>query len=77
MAKIKKITKDMIIDDVLQLDEKLGEVFLGFGMHCIFCHLGLEETVEEAAQVHEVDADFLIKKLNEVYLQDLKEKNSK
>lgn len=77
MAKIKKITKDMIIDDVLQLDEKLGEVFLGFGMHCIFCHLGLEETVEEAALVHEVDADFLIKKLNEVYLQDLKEKNSK
>lgn len=77
MKKIKKITKDMIIDDVLQLDEKLGEVFLGFGMHCIFCHLGLEETVEEAAQVHEVDADFLIKKLNEVYLQDLKEKNSK
>ena len=67
----------MIIDDVLQLDEKLGEVFLGFGMHCIFCHLGLEETVEEAALVHEVDADFLIKKLNEVYLQDLKEKNSK
>ncbi len=77
MAKIKKITKDMIIDDVLQLDEKLGEVFLGFGMHCIFCHLGLEETVEEAALVHEVDADFLIKKLNEVYFQDLKEKNSK
>ncbi len=77
MAKRKKITKDMIIDDVLQLDEKLGEVFLGFGMHCIFCHLGLEETVEEAALVHEVDADFLIKKLNEVYLQDLKEKNSK
>lgn len=77
MAKIKKITKDMIIDDVLQLDEKLGEVFLGFGMHCIFCHLGLEETVEEAALVHEVDADFLIKKLNEVYLQDLKEKKSK
>ena len=77
MAKIKKITKDMIIDDVLQLDEKLGEVFLGFGMHCIFCHLGLEETVEEAAQVHEVDADFLIKKLNEVYLQDLKEKKFK
>lgn len=77
MAKIKKITKDMIIDDVLQLDEKLGEVFLGFGMHCIFCHLGLEETVEEAALVHEVDADFLIKKLNEVYFQDLKEKKSK
>lgn len=67
-----QITKDMIIDDVLQLDESLGDVFLGFGMHCIFCHLGLEETVEEAAQVHEVDVDFLVKKLNEVYNQNHK-----
>ena len=72
-----QITKDMIIDDVLQLDESLGDVFLGFGMHCIFCHLGLEETVEEAAQVHEVDVDFLVKKLNEVYNQNHKnDKNS-
>ena len=68
------ITKDMIIDDVLQLDENLGDVFMGFGMHCIFCHLGLEETVEEAANVHEVDVDFLVKKLNEVYKQDMKAK---
>lgn len=62
-----QITKDMIIDDVIQLDERLGDVFMGFGMHCIFCHLGLEETVEEAAEVHEVDVDFLVKKLNEAY----------
>lgn len=71
------ITKDMIIDDVLQLDENLGEVFMGFGMHCIFCHLGLEETIEEAAMVHEVDANFLVKKLNEVYEQDCKNANKK
>ena len=71
MTKRKKqeITKDMIIDDVINPDSRLGDVFLGFGMHCIFCHLGLEETVEEAANVHEVDCDFLVKKLNEVYNQ--------
>lgn len=62
-----KITKDMTIDQVIALDERLGDVFMGFGMHCIFCHLGLEETVEEAAAVHDVDVDFLVKKLNEVY----------
>ena len=61
------ITKDMVIDDVIKLDQRLGDIFMGFGMHCIFCHMGLEETVEEAAMVHEVDADFLIKKLNEAY----------
>lgn len=72
-----KITKDMIIDDVIRLDERLGEVFMGFGMHCISCHLGLEETVEEAANVHEVDVDFLVKKLNEVYNQYHKDEKDK
>ncbi len=62
-----EINKDMIIDDVLKLDESLGDIFMGFGMHCIFCHLGMEETVEEAALVHQVDVDFLVKKLNEAY----------
>ena len=61
------IKKDMIIDDVLKLDESLGEIFMGFGMHCIYCHLGMEETIEEAAYVHQVDVDFLVKKLNEAY----------
>ena len=63
----KVITKDMIIDDVLKLDESLGDIFMGFGMHCIFCHLGMEETIQEAAEVHQVDADFLVEKLNEAY----------
>lgn len=65
--KAKTITKDMIIDDVIKLDERLGDVFLGFGMHCIFCHMGMEETIEEAAYVHQVDVEFLVEKLNEVY----------
>ncbi len=65
--KVSAITKNMVIDEVIKLDQRLGDVFMGFGMHCIFCHLGLEETVEEAAMVHEVDVDFLIKKLNEAY----------
>ena len=72
--KVKAITKEMIIDDVIKLDEKLGDVFLGFGMHCIFCHMGMEETIEEAAYVHQVDVDFLVEKLNEVYKDSKKNK---
>ena len=61
------ITKDMTIAKVLELDNNLGEVFMGFGMFCIFCHVGEDETIEEAASVHAVDCDFLVKKLNETY----------
>lgn len=61
----KIITKNMTIKDVLEIDETLADVLMGFGMHCIFCPMSQMETLEEAAQVHEIDVDFLVKKLNE------------
>ena len=61
-----KINKDMTIGEVLKIDENLAEVFMGFGMHCVSCHVSQMETVEEACLVHGVDTDFVLKKLNEV-----------
>ncbi len=61
---ITQITKDMTIKDVLEMDETLAEVLLGFGMHCIYCPMSQMETLEEAAEVHGIDVDFLVKKLN-------------
>lgn len=61
---ITQITKDMTIKDILEMDETLAEVLLGFGMHCIYCPMSQMETLEEAAEVHGIDVDFLVKKLN-------------
>lgn len=61
---ITQITKDMTIKDILEMDETLTEVLLGFGMHCIYCPMSQMETLEEAAEVHGIDVDFLVKKLN-------------
>lgn len=61
-----KINKEMTIGEVLQIDENLAEVFMGFGMHCVSCPVSQMETVEEACLVHGVDTDFVLKKLNEV-----------
>ena len=46
------------------LDEDLAPYFLEIGMHCLGCPSARSETVEEACQVHGVDADELVKKLN-------------
>ena len=62
---IKNITKDMTIGEVLKIDEKLADVFMGFGMHCVSCPVSQMETVEEACVVHGMDPDFVLKKLNE------------
>ena len=61
----KNITKNMTITAVLETDSSLADVLLGFGMHCIYCPMSQMETLEEAAQVHEIDVDFLVKKLNQ------------
>lgn len=63
--KKQNITADMMIGDVLKQNPQLTEIFLGFGMHCISCPVSLMETIEEAAMVHDVELEFLLKKLNE------------
>ena len=60
-----KITKDMIIADILKVDENIIPVLLNAGMHCVGCPSSLGETLEEAAEVHGIDADELCELLNE------------
>ena len=65
MKKVKLVTKDTKIGQVLKIDESLAEVLMGFGMHCFYCPMSQQETLEEACEVHEIDVDLLVKKLNE------------
>ena len=74
---MKEITGDMKIAEVLKLDKKLSEVFMGFGMFCIFCHLGEAETIAQACEVHEVDLPLLLQKLNDQYTEDQNGKKKK
>ncbi len=60
----KKITKDMLIADVLKLDENLAEVFYEFGMHCLGCPISHGENIEQAAAAHGIDLNAMLKKLN-------------
>ena len=57
--------KDTTIGEVLKVNENLKEILMGFGMHCFGCPMSLMETLEEAAEVHEIDLELLLKKLNE------------
>lgn len=61
------IQKEMTIQEVLHLDEDLAEVFMGFGMFCVFCQMGSQETIEQACKVHEIEMPFLLEKLNDAY----------
>lgn len=59
-----KVTKDMIISDVLKLDRGTVPIFLNAGMHCLGCPSSSGESIEDACAIHGIDADALIKELN-------------
>ena len=59
-----QITKDTIIGDILDIDGTTAKYFLEIGMHCLGCPASRGETLEEACQVHGVDPDALLEKLN-------------
>ena len=64
-----KVTKDMIIMDVLKIDMDTAKFFLDMGMHCLGCPSASGESIEDACAVHGVNPDELVKSINE-YLEN-------
>ena len=52
-----KITKDMTIGEILQLNQGLAPVLMAGGMHCVGCPSSINESLEEACMVHGLDSD--------------------
>jgi hybrid cluster-associated redox disulfide protein len=63
-----KVTKDMCIGDVLDMDVGTAEFFFEMGMHCLGCPASRGESIEDACRVHGTDVDALLKKIND-YLE--------
>lgn len=63
-----KVTSDMLIKDVLQLDRELAVILLNHGMRCVGCPSAASETLEQAAISHGFDPEELLEEMN-VFLQ--------
>ena len=56
-----QVTKETRIGELLFMDvDAVAPVLLGIGMHCLGCPSSQMETIEEAAEVHGVDAGALV-----------------
>lgn len=58
------ITKDTIVGDILDIAPETAPAFIDIGMHCLGCPASRGESIEEACEVHGVDCDELLEKLN-------------
>jgi len=60
-----KITRDMIIADVIAVDHDIIPILMESGMHCVGCPSSQGETLEEACYVHGMDIDPLLDRINQ------------
>ena len=60
-----KVSKDMIIADILNINPGLMGVLVEAGMHCVGCPSSAMESLEEACMVHGMDADQVLKRVND------------
>ncbi len=63
-----KVTKDMLIGDILDMDRGTAQFFFEIGMHCLGCPASRGESIEDACKVHGTDCDALLEKIN-AYLE--------
>lgn len=61
----KKVTKDMLIGDMLVIDRGIGVILMQSGMHCVGCPSSAGETLDEACAVHGMDCDKVLADINE------------
>lgn len=55
-----KISKKMIIKDLLNVDDEIAEILKNNGLRCAYCANSLFETLEYGAEKHGKDADVII-----------------
>ncbi|QQK08269.1 hydroxylamine reductase [Miniphocaeibacter halophilus] len=59
------VNKNMLIGELVSLYPQAIPVLMGIGMHCLGCPASQSESLEEAAMVHGIDIDILMKRINE------------
>ena len=69
----KTITEDMPLLEAFQVSPVVPQVFVSYGLNCLFCGVAGNETVKQACMGHGMSAqevEYLVKDLNE-YLKNL------
>jgi hybrid cluster-associated redox disulfide protein len=58
------IRKEMTIAEALRAKPEIAALLMSKGMHCLGCVIAQGETLEQAAEVHGLEVEDLLKELN-------------
>lgn len=59
-----RVTKDMIIADILAIDNGIIPILMQAGMHCVGCPSSQGESLQDAGFVHGMEVDELVDEIN-------------
>ena len=60
-----EITKQTTMGEMIEHDRGIAVILMEAGMHCVGCPASIGETLEEACQVHGLDADTVLKNIQD------------
>jgi len=61
-----KIHKDMTFGELIKKFPKSGPILAGYGLHCIGCHIGVMETLEQGVAAHGLSSSDLDKRIEDL-----------
>ncbi len=61
-----KINKDMTFGELLQKFPQAAPLLAQYGLHCIGCHIGVTETLEQGIKAHGMDDATVTKIVDEL-----------
>tara|TARA_Y100000031_G_C8077625_1_gene318136 strand:+ start:213 stop:434 length:222 start_codon:yes stop_codon:yes gene_type:complete len=64
-----KITKDMILSEVLETYPEVAPILVGYGLHCVGCQFSNIDTIESGAKIHGMDKEtfeMMLKDINTI-----------
>ena len=64
--RVETVTPNTLIGDMVLFHPETAELLFSIGMHCLGCPSSGVETESDAASVHGLDADDLVRKLNHI-----------
>lgn len=76
MEKEFEVTKDTLLSTLIEKDEKIEDVLVGFGLSCCSCPMHAFDTLKDAADIHGLDAELLVQKCQE-FFDNKKEEDKK
>lgn len=71
------ITKDTLLNEAIEKYPGIAVVLTGYGLHCVGCQFSNIDTIKSGAKIHgltEEEIEFMLKDVNTVALESLKNK---